>query len=75
MSSCKIPQSSVTWAMKIKRLFDLHGISCEVVRLDPSETKRGCGYGVRFDCVHLAAAEALLHKNGIVYSQTIGGGG
>ncbi len=74
MSSCKIAQSSLTYAMKVKRLLTLHGIAGEVVRLEPWETKKGCGFGVRFDCEHYRKVTSLLQEAGIVYSETVRGG-
>jgi len=69
MKHCTVAQSSMTYAMKVKQLLASHSIQSSVVRLNPSQTKNGCGFGVEFDCIHYDTVISLLKYSGITYSE------
>ena len=68
-SSCVGALPSMTAAIKAQRFLLLQGISCEVVSLSGKETKRGCAFGVEFDCEQESAARAALRAARVPVSQ------
>lgn len=72
MNRCIVAESSMTYAMKVKQLLEGHSIASSVVRLDPSQTKKGCGYGVEFDCAEYENAITILERARIPYTVVSG---
>lgn len=68
---CFASLKSMTYAIKAKKLLSQNYINSEIIKLDPAMTKKGCSYGVEFDCVNLYLAEKLLKESNIKYSQII----
>lgn len=68
---CVASVKSMTHAMKAKKALKDIYIEASIVKLDANMTKKGCAYGVEFDCVNLYAAENALLKNRIQYNQII----
>lgn len=71
---CIATMKSMTQAMRARAALEARGVRCEIVSLDPSLTRRGCGYGVRFSCVHKDIALAVLEAKRIGYGTVIGEG-
>jgi len=57
---CVIALKSMTYAIKAKKALNDHYIDAEIVKLEPSMTKKGCAYGVRFDRVNLTQAQEAV---------------
>ncbi|MBQ8545836.1 MAG: DUF3343 domain-containing protein [Clostridia bacterium] len=68
---CVASVKSMTQAMKAKKALLNAYIDASVIKLDADLSKKGCSYGVKFDCVNLYAAENTLLKNRIQYNQII----
>ena len=68
MSSCLITLRSLTYAMKAQKLLKERGIDAASVKLDGEYSRKGCGYGVRFDIRLRRQAEQIMRENGIPYS-------
>ena len=60
---------SMTSALKATRALAAHAIFAEVIGLSPAETKRGCAFGVSFDCDAIEDVRRILKSNGISVSQ------
>ena len=69
--SCIAALGSTTQAIKAQRVLLGSGIPAEVLPLAPSQTRRGCAFGVSFSCSRLAAVRAELQNAGIPVSQFI----
>ena len=61
--------SSMTLAVKATRALAAHGIFSEVIGLSAAETRRGCAYGISFDCDAADRVRAILKSNAISVSQ------
>ena len=60
---------TMTAALHATRALGKHGIFAEVIGLSANETKRGCSYGVCFDCDAIERVRAVLKSDGITVSQ------
>ena len=75
MEECTAALASLTYAMKAQRtLFDL-GIDSRVIKLDPSRSRRGCEYGIAFDCQLQGEIKQHLRSAGISVRRYLKGGG
>lgn len=68
---CVASLKSMTVAMKAQRALSKDNISCEIIRLEPSMTKNGCAYGIKFNCLSLYSVQNALNTNKIKYSEII----
>ena len=66
---CIVSLKSITIATKGKKALEKSNIYSEIVKLDPKMTKKGCSYGLRFDCLYLNYLEDVFSKNKIKYSE------
>ena len=60
---------TMTVALRATRTLAAQGIFAEVIGLSANETKRGCAFGVSFDCAMLDQVRAVLKSDGISVSQ------
>lgn len=74
MTECIIPIRTPTLASKAERTLALSGIHSTVVNIDPSVTKRGCGYGVKLSCRDAERSLLILEKKHVPCGELIGGG-
>lgn len=58
-----IAVSSITYAMKAKRLLNNHGYYCEIEKT-PKNLSTGCGYSIRIKD-NPEVVSGILRKNGI----------
>lgn len=63
---------NMTLAMKGKSALESHGISCEIVNLDPMMTENGCAYGLSFSCSMSDELIRILAKRKIAHGEIIG---
>ncbi|MBQ8387355.1 MAG: DUF3343 domain-containing protein [Clostridia bacterium] len=75
MSLCTAAADSLTYAMKAQRALADSGIGCDIVKLDPSHAKRGCEYGISFDCARADEVRRALAGAGIRVKRYLKGGG
>lgn len=68
---CAVALKSMTFAVKAKKALNDYYIDADIVKLEPSMTKKGCAYGVKFDCVNLKSAQEALKKWSIRYTELI----
>ena len=73
MSNCIIAMQSATTAKKAERALAAVRIPCQTVSIDPTVTKRGCGYGVSVGCSFLSDAVRVLERKNISHGEVIGG--
>ena len=66
---CVGAMGSITNALKATRALAAHGIFSEVIGISATETKRGCAYGVSFDCAAIDQVRSIFKSNGITVSQ------
>ena len=68
MNTIAIKVSSVTYAIKVKKLFERAGIKSTLIKTNSSATDSGCNYGVNINSAFLYDAISILKKYGITYS-------
>lgn len=73
MKECIIPMKSPTIAKKAERALAGLKITANVVSVDPSVTKHGCGYGLSLYCCDAERAKDILRYRNIPYGDLIGG--
>lgn len=64
-SKCTLPVGSVTYAQKAMRVLASQAIYSEIVKLDGSNEKRGCIYGLELSCSETENARLALKRAGI----------
>ena len=62
---------TITLAQKAARVLKNDGISCEVVKVDSSRTRRGCSWGVAFDDGKIYSVRMVLSNNSIAEREII----
>ena len=70
--SCVASMRSMTQAMRAKYALVSDGINCEIVSLPPSLTRRGCAYGIRFECRFENSVRNRLQSLGMRSSEIVG---
>ncbi len=75
MSDCTAVIGSMTTALKAQKALLRASIRSTVVKLDSSVTRKGCAYGVEFDCVQTSNVQYTLDTAGIKVSRYLTGGG
>ena len=68
---CLIALRSMTHAIKAKKSLEDNYIECEIVKLEPQMTKKGCAYGVGFNCVNTNHVIDALKKSGTRYTELL----
>ena len=68
---CTVSLKSMTHAIKAKKALEEYFIDSEIVKLDPTMTKKGCAYGVKFNCVNLDSANNAFKRFSIRYTELI----
>ncbi len=63
--------SSVTYALKAQRILMSQGISSLLEKLTTTQSKRGCGYGLRVIDANLERALSILKKERIRVTDTV----
>lgn len=61
----------MTQAIKVKNFLTKSLINSNVIKLDSNLTKKGCSYGVEFDCGSIYTVESLLTGSSIKYNQIL----
>lgn len=75
MKVCTASLNSLTYAIKAQKELAGAGIDARVVKLDPSLSRRGCTYGVEFDCTDGRAVRSTLGGARIPVTGYRNGGG
>ena len=66
---CVASLRSMTMALKAKKVLNEAYIDCEIIKLEPHMTKRGCAYGIKFDCINIYSVENVLKQNRVKYTE------
>lgn len=66
--TCLITLKSQTYSMKAQKILYENGISASVTKLDGEYAKKGCAYGIKFDCRNRIIVKRLLQDKNIQYS-------
>ena len=75
MNVCTAAMESLTYAMKAKRALADAEIAADIVKPGSSAQKRGCEYGISFDCSALDEVKRILAGAGIRPRRYLKGGG
>lgn len=75
MSVCTAVIGSMTTALKARKALLRASIRSTVVKLDSSVTRKGCAYGIEFDCIQTSNVKYTLDSAGIKVSRYLTGGG
>ncbi len=62
---CTAYIGSTTLAMKAQRVLAAEAIYSSVTKVNSSKTRRGCAYGVSFDCAQQSNVKAILTRENI----------
>ncbi|MBQ9070447.1 MAG: DUF3343 domain-containing protein [Clostridia bacterium] len=68
MKKVIITVSSVTYAIKGRKLLSKQNIDSRIVKIDASQSNNGCTHGIEFNSSLLLEAVRILRENGIAYS-------
>lgn len=66
---CVASLKSMTTALKAKKALIEAFIDCEIIKLEPNMTKKGCAYGIKFDCMNIYSVENVLNDKRVKYSE------
>ena len=66
---CIVSMRSMTMAIKAKKALNSVFIDCEIIKLEPNMTKKGCAYGIKFDRINMHAVTNVLNNKRINYSE------
>ncbi len=72
---CTAAMTSLTYAMKAQRVLSAAGLNSDIVKLDSSRTRRGCAYGLQFDCDQNDRVRRALRDGGVRVRDYLTGGG
>lgn len=75
MNDCTAVIGSMTTSMRAQRALLKASIRSTVVKLDSSVTRRGCAYGLEFDCIQASNVQHVLSTAGIKVPRYLSGGG
>ena len=75
MKVCTAATESLTYAMKAKRVLSDAGIAADIVKPSTPQSKRGCEYGISFDCSALDDVKRILTGAGVRPRRYLKGGG
>ena len=64
---CVATFRSMTYAIKAKSALDQLSIYNKIINLDSRLSKRGCSYGIEFDCINMNTILGIFDKNKIKY--------
>lgn len=68
---CVASLKSMTIAIKAQRALNEKLINSEIINLEPSMTRKGCAYGIKFSCMDLNLVENALKSKRIKYTEII----
>ncbi len=63
--SCTAYIGSTTLAMKAQRVLAAEAIASSVTKVNSSRARRGCAYGVSFDCSQQSNVKAIFLRENI----------
>ena len=66
---CVASLKSITVALKAKKALEESYIDCEIIKLESSMTKKGCAYGIKFNCININSLENVLKKKKVNYTE------
>ncbi len=66
---CTAYIGSATQAMKAQKILSEAAVMSHVLKIPSSKSRRGCGYGVSFDCTQLGNVKTILEKNNITVKE------
>jgi hypothetical protein len=72
---CTAALASLTYAMKAQGVLSAAGFYTDIVKLDPARSKKGCAYGVQFNCDDSDKVRQVMKTSGISVSRYLRGGG
>ena len=71
MKQCIIAISSVNHAIRSEKHLASKGIQVRIIKLQPTDTKKGCAYGLEVNCKDLKEVQKLLDNAAIPYSEVL----
>ena len=68
MNKITLTVGTVTYALKLKKLFSRANINSRLVKVDNTEGAKGCSHGVEISWEDYYSAVVIMKENGIKYS-------
>lgn len=68
---CAIALKSMTHALKAKAALEDSYIDAEIIKLEPNMTRKGCAYGVQFNCINIDSVYEALRKWSVRYTEIV----
>lgn len=69
MANCILTTGSVTQAMKARRILAEYSIPANTTKISTSQNKRGCVYGIEFNCTQMTNIRRILGNAGISFEE------
>lgn len=66
---CVASLKSMTVALKARKVLNEAYIDCEIIKLEPHMTKKGCAYGIKFNCINIYSIENVLNEKRVKYTE------
>ena len=66
---CVVSMKSMTMAIKAQKALNNALINCEIIKLEPHMTQKGCAYGIKFDCINTYAVMNVLNDKKIKFTE------
>lgn len=75
MNECTAALASLTYAMKAQSALSSINIHADIIKLSDERSKRGCEYGILYDCSLHTDVKKHLRASGISVRRFLRGGG
>ncbi len=75
MNLCIAAINSMTYAVKAQKVLRAKNIAADIIKIDPTLTKRGCAWGVQFECFRTDDVLRFLDSRNIPYGEILGAWG
>ena len=70
---CIASMKTITSAHMARKALASAGIVSNIVSIDPNITRKGCAYGIGFNCGDAVRVKRVLKEKGIAYGEIFGG--
>lgn len=70
---CIASMKTLTAAHMARKALAAAGIVSSIVSIDPNITRKGCAYGIGFNCSDSVRVKRIFREKGITYGEIFGG--
>lgn len=62
---------SMTMAIRASKTLNENYIENEIIKLEPNMTKKGCAYGIKFNCIDINSVTNVFKQKRVKYTEII----